>query len=553
MATKLALHKRFSVDEFQYVHGAWLTARGEVIYRDFFEHHFPLVHQIMAIPWLFLEDDPTNIIALRAAFLPVFFLLICSAWWINRSAERVTGLITPLVILATSALVGMGVEIRPDTLAFALFLAGVALLYARPRDSPLTSFVSGLLITLSLWGTQKVVYYGLPIAAVFVLDWLRLRTGSEKRQLVGNIRAFTAGSAMTIVAIATYLTATKSWSAWYEWGVRWSFVHQLHYPPFPWTQNLLPLISLHTWLFVLATVGVVHTCRRVFAKQEREVVHPDLILLGLLVTTLASAAWQVAPYLYSFLPFLTVLAIFAARGITATYQTLVGWRSSQPVAATFFMALGVLLLAGELLHVRTILNRELQLDNAKQVDQLQLVGELTSPDDAVFDIAGERVARPGIHYFYFTDAVIRELEAATLAQEFPAGIVQRECAVYLHDDRFSSFPGELKHFLVNNFQPMTANVWLWGRRFHPNLDPNSASAFLAVKAGKYFVQPPQAFAQGKILIDDQPLSAPEVSLEKGVHRVRSSPGTPAFSLLWLPRNGQHWAPQPHPAAVLSSL
>lgn len=548
----LSLHKRFSVDEFEYVHGAWLIARGEVIYRDFFEAHFPLVNQLMAIPWLFLEDDPTNILYIRVAFLPVFLSIVGSAWWINSRKDRLTGLLTPLMILATAALVGMGIEVRPDTTAFAFFLAGVAVLHAKPRISQIKGITAGFLIALSVWGSQKVVYYALPILAAFILESIQTRQRS-RNGLLGGFGAFTTGAAISVSGIATYLTVTNSWSDWFKWGVQWSFTHQLHYPPFPWTQNFLPLFSLHTWLFVFGSIGVFQACRERLGSAKDEGVHPDLLLLGLLVSTLASAAWQTAPFLYSFVPFLTILAIFAARGLTATLRRLTQIRATRPATGLFLMLLGGLLICGELLHVRTIVHRELALDNSKQIATLQRVGELTRPGDAVFDIAGKRVARPGIHYFFFTDAVIRKTETVALAKEFPAGILENECSVYLHDDRFSSFPAELRLFLLSNFQPMTDEIWLWGRRYPSGSETSSDAAFFAVKTGAYFVHPPQALAEGDIFIDGISLAAPDFTLEKGTHQVHSSPETPAFSLLWLPRDEQHWEPRQHPAATAERL
>ena len=457
------------------------------------------------------------------------------------------------MILATTALVGMGIEIRPDNTAFAFFLAGVAVLHTRPRTTWLKGISAGLLFSLSVWGSQKVIYYGLPILAAFILEGILLRRRSQKG-LLGGFIPFATGSAITVGAIATYLTITKSWTDWFEWGVRWPLLHQIHYPPFPWTQNFLPLFALHTWLFIFGSIGVFQVCReRVASAKKKEALHPDFLLLGLLVSTLASAAWQVAPFLYSFVPFLTILAIFAARGLVATVRYFDQLRTRRPTTGLFFMVLGCLLIGGEMLHVRTIIGRELILDNSKQLATLQQVGELTRPGDAVFDIAGKRVARPGIHYFFFTDAVIRKLEAETLAVEFPAGIIEKECTVYLHDSRFSSFPRELKGFLVDNFQPMTDEIWLWGRRYPEGSDASSEAAFFAVKTGTYFVHPPQALAAGNIFVDGNLISAPDLTLDKGAHQIRSSPETPAFSLLWLPRNGQVWIPRQHAAAVLSAL
>ena len=38
----------FEWDELQLLHGAWRIAHGDVPYRDFFEHHPPLLHLLLA-------------------------------------------------------------------------------------------------------------------------------------------------------------------------------------------------------------------------------------------------------------------------------------------------------------------------------------------------------------------------------------------------------------------------------------------------------------------------------------------------------------------------
>ncbi len=40
--------RAFDPDEFQHAHSAFLIYRGQVPYRDYFEHHPPLLHQVMA-------------------------------------------------------------------------------------------------------------------------------------------------------------------------------------------------------------------------------------------------------------------------------------------------------------------------------------------------------------------------------------------------------------------------------------------------------------------------------------------------------------------------
>ena len=45
---RMTLFKSYALhgfrDEFQYAHAAWLVSKGAVPYRDFFDHHFPLLY-----------------------------------------------------------------------------------------------------------------------------------------------------------------------------------------------------------------------------------------------------------------------------------------------------------------------------------------------------------------------------------------------------------------------------------------------------------------------------------------------------------------------------
>lgn len=586
-----SLTKAYSVDEYQYAHGAWQIARGEVIYRDFFEHHFPFIHQILALAWLAMDDSPHNILVLRLVMLPFLALTLLAAAAINRRWGPGTALLTAILILACPVVVTTGTELRPDALALAFFFGAIAVLAvggtgkaAERGPRWVAGALSGALLTLALWSTLKVAYYGIAFPAAFVADgllWLGVLgesngggapagdeeggTGS-RGYLLGHPLAFAAGSLAVILLVALYLLLTGSADDWFHWCLQWSFVHQEHYPSVSWIQNFLQLyLRDHLWLYPLAALGLWQTGRRLTGElRERGDLRragPELLLLGTFVAAFASFVWQTAPYLYSALPFAVISALFAARGLAWACRALI--RRARPGAplrrampAVFGLGLLVLLLAGELSHIRTLLARLEALSNQPQHALWQRLEGMIEPDDPVYDIAARHVSHPSVHFFYFTDAVVRDLLGERLAREVPPAILEQGVTVYLHDDRFPSLPAALRGFLLRYFQPLDQELWIWGQRYRTDADGKVEGEFLAVRAGEYYVTPGAALQAGELVVGGETVPASGViELTAGPHELRFQ-GPPGAGrelyVLWLPKDGERRHPIPERPVITGS-
>lgn len=550
------LGKRYSVDEFQYAHGAWLISRGEIIYRDFFEHHFPLIHQLLAGVWTFLDDDPHNLQILRLAMLPFAALTVVSAALLNRRWAPGTAWVTAIALLATVNFQTLATEVRPDPLAAALFLAALAVLTLKRLSPGLRGALSGVLLTLALWGTLKVVYYGLVFPAAFAADlfvWWRRRRGTAppgsrgagKSQgtsyFLGHPLAFALGSLAVVAAVALYLLASGSAGDWFFWCLRWSFVHQEHYPIVSWIQNGIGYLQHHAWLVVFAGLGLWRTGAGLSTAGE-PARRRDLLLLGALAGATASFVWQTAPYLYSLAPFNALAAVFAARGLVWPVHALLELRTRRPAAAVLGGTLLALLAVGQLSHTRTQFQRIHRFDNQQQHRVFEQLRRMTTVEDPVYDIAGRQIARPSVHFFYFTDAVVRDLLAERLEREIPPAILATGCTVYLHDERFDSLPPGLRTFLLTHFQPLSPDLWVWGQRYRTDDRGTLRDRFLAVRDGDYYLVPADAASRGRLEIDGRRVESGIVRLEKGEHRL-SYHGPPGeLHLLWLPRDGERRAP-----------
>jgi hypothetical protein len=277
-------------------------------------------------------------------------------------------------------------------------------------------------------------------------------------------------------------------------------------------------------VLVLACVGVAAAIR-----SPRDAHGSTVLLLVALGTTTLSFALQKAPYGYSLIPCLVLVAIFAARAVEAIAQ----WpRPSLRVA--WLAAFACLAIAGATWPERAL--AESGKSNASQRAMLARVARLTAPDDPVYDNAGMAVARPHVHFFFFTDETLRKMMPDVLERKMPEAIASRGAVVAVHDSRWRGLPRGLRTYLESHFVDVGDDLMLWGQVF------SGDGTFTANRDAQYYVTPSEA--AGAIEIDGVPLGADVFELTRGEHTVRSS--APRFAILWLPRDGSRPDPmRPH--------
>ncbi len=506
----LALTKAYAIDEFQYSHAAWLVAQGQVPYKDFFEFHFPLPYQVLALPLTVLPSTPLVIGCLRVAMLGVTGLLFLSIRRILQPLPTWVCVSTLGLALTSRTLAGFLVEVRPDLFAIAFFFASVALLSG--NTSSRRAFWSGLAFGLAIWSSQKAVLYGVVFAVGFLVDLARRRRGAP---WVAFPLAWLGGVATVAGLVACYLTATGSWNEWFDCTVRWAAWHERHYPRFSRATYLLPTLREAPHLVVLALVGVLAELRE----------PPKLPRLLLLAWPAALASYLVAkaPFAYALLPFLLITCVLAGRGAAWAIARL---RSRVTRFGMLAFALGALTVCA------WVVPRQHQ-NNQGQQELLAALGRLTSVNDPVYDGAGAATARPHVGFRYYTNALIREREAATLTADVSKAIVDSGCTAMIRDLRYPGLPKALRQLLETYFQPYGADLWLWGQRISGKAD------FLAVRSDSYFVSPGSAWP--RVRIDGVPMRAETIEFTRGWHAVEVV-GAPV-DLLWLPHNGERYVPK----------
>jgi hypothetical protein len=517
--------KSFSIDEFQYTHAAWLLAGGKVPYRDFFDVHLPLVYQWLAVPIYAFGAEPASIEWLRFAFAP-FAALACVALWKAAAARGAMAAgISVAAFLGTPLVARYLVEIRADVMATAFLMAAVAALEGS-RSSARRGFVSGACLGLACWATQKAWVCAVAFGVCFIIDmvWNRRR---GRRALLASPPAFAAGAGSVVALAAAYLALTGSVGAWWRWAIEWALHRERLYPGFSFEANVWAPLATGVPLLLLALAGGVRALRSLGRNALRWTEDRALLVLLAALAASASALVQVAPYPYTFLPALAFAALLAGRAVGS-------WLGA--VALALLVATGQAALS------------DLE-DNSHQREVLRKLGELTGPDDVVYDNSGSATARPHVSFFYATDALLRTQLRSSLEDELPGRILQSGCTAMIRDLRFDGLPPGLQAFLREHFQPYTSDIWLYGQRLEPG---RGTYQFVAPRSGTYFVQPAAAAESGRIQVDGHPVTRATIELERGAHEVRDD-GVSPFYLLWLPRNGERWHPAPEGTPLFSRL
>jgi hypothetical protein len=499
LALRILQHKAFTIDEFQYAHSAWLVAHGQIPYRDFFNDRFPLLYQALGSLPSLKNARPEDIIFLRWAMLPILIAIVGFHAFLNRGRGALLGVV---LLLSTSTFTTRAIEIRPDALAFALFIVAIALLSSERLDPRLAAFLAGCLVAASLWASLKAVIYG----SVFLLLFKRRKI----------LPLFVGGVGAIAALIAAYLFLSHSMADWFNWSVKWAFVHEAQYPAFPRYTTALPFLRDYWWIVAFGFIGWVKDLR------SRE----TLLVLALPLTLL-SFAIQRAPFEYSLIPFIGILTMFAARGVLMTLER---WR----IATIIVCAFGLSFAAFRSWQASAPI-ADLQLRT------LRRLGTVTSPTDAVYDNSGSYFARPSAWYFFYTDEVLRRRLGNSMTTAVEAALLHSQAPAVMMDLRFNGLPPQLQAFILEHYQPYCGDVRLWGMRFGPGAE----GRFWAIQGGSYFVYP-----SAPLIIDGNQIATPVFHLDAGAHQVMAPS---AFSILWLPRDGKTYVPAAPPARSLFSF
>lgn len=535
----LSFNKFFTIDEFQYAHAAWLCAHGMVPYRDFFDHHFPFLYQIFSVFFIF-SNNPLTILYLRAGMILFLILDFCAIWLINSKYSRnyLSSLLGIVFLLCCWPFITRALEIRPDSMAFALFFCSLAVVCFHKKEINIPPFkrfchpfTAGMILALAVWSSQKVLVYGAPIALFLLVDFISYHQKKRGNSLFGNPYHFLNGSMLVGFIILGYLFLTRSLVTMWFWCIMFPMEMQAGFQGFSWAKHFFPGFGWYFWVIPLFLVGWISSLIRL----KKEWVPIEVLLLTLPFFAFLSYIIQVAPYDYSLIPFYAVFALYAGRGGGFIIEKLV--KSTQLPNLIRFSALVCFIISimiAVLLNLQTFA-RFMEDNNASQLQVLKQISTLTEEDEVFFDNTGNFVSRPHAYYFYYNFPFMREDWQIKFTKEIPEAVFDSKCTWLFEDDRSAELPEPVISFLLAHFVRYSPELWVWGRKFY------GKGTFKAIKNGKYFIYPEDVLEGNDIRLGDKKIKKQIFSLAEGYYRV-SSKVNKEFYIIYLPADGKTFKP-----------
>ncbi len=533
-AVALALRRFLQMDEFVFVRCAWLVSRGEVPYRDFFDHHTPLFYVLLAPIVGVLPERAATMVATRFAVLPLLAVLVVATWRLCRArASPRAATAATLLLLAYPAFVTRALEIRPDLLAAACFV-GAATLLARAAG-PARAFAAGALIASALLATQKSAHYVWGLALLGL--WAPMEAG-DRTEVRGRRRlAFLAGGATPAFAVLLVLAGAGALAPFWDQNVTLALQWQLDATTGSVAGTLREAVAVWPLWALVATTGLVLAIGERARRPAGGMAVAELAIAAAALPATISLFTLPFSWPYNLIPFFPALTPFAALAIDRAPA-----RWSRGLVAALVLA--------ALVQEAGWWRFEMRRDNRAQLAHLETLLAATAPEEAVFDDNGGYLFRPAAYRYWYHSRAMRQLLRPEMARDMVPAIEAAGAVAWIPDLRFDELPRNVISWVAAHFQRYRGPVMLWGVRVAAAGAPPEGELEVGVpRAARYFVvgERGEPLAGRRVTIDGEPRAEREpFSLTAGAHRVRVDGEGPRAYLLWLPRTGEVWIPETGP-------
>jgi len=187
------LYKPFNPDELQHLHIAWLVSQGEIIYRDFWEHHGAAYGLLNGALMYIVNPAPSAnvLIWFRSLSLIATLGVMIIIWLMARqlSLSRLGSFLAVAAYASLFIVQNKGIEMRPDALQNLFWVGGLYLLIRNQSGGSFGRAVGvGALFALAILSNTKAGIGPLFVVVFYCLGhWLCGLDWSHIKRDVGGM------------------------------------------------------------------------------------------------------------------------------------------------------------------------------------------------------------------------------------------------------------------------------------------------------------------------------------------------------------------------------
>lgn len=508
-------------DEIEHLHSSWLVYKGNVPYKDFFEHHNPLLWYLLSSLFMIFTDDIGVVSAGRGIMFAFNLMILVVSYKIAREYfNKVISSLAVVAILFEYNYMISAELIRPDIamtllwlVAFYLFLRSMKSNYPKKY-----LFLSGILIGVAFTFKQMALFFLLAlIMSVIVQNLYKQRT--DKQIMFKHVLLLLMGSIIPIALLFTYFYFNNALNDFVYWTFIFNLEHNIGNILLRSAQVLSGFLNdIPFWALGLA--GVITAT--ISLLKERLPDNEVPLLISIYIVALSLIPSDVMWY-YRYMPLTPLVAIYVIfviknviidRGI----EYLKGSHEKKLIIFTFL----ILLLFG-LMHPLSFLVSwkiencglsQLILENrTKQDDTMKFVWRLTSPGDAVFDGYGLYISRNHSYKYWFMHESLFDLSSL---KNIPEYLNKTQTKVVIYDSRVEQLSNEVQEFIKRHYVPTGKHdVYVVGATLTKDDLQDGSGSFYLLSSGNYEVLMNGTY---EIYIDDKPINN-TLYLTRGQHGI----------------------------------
>jgi len=401
------LYSSLDYDELQHIHIAWNTARGEIMYKDFFEHHGPLYSLLNGL--LF------NLFGLKAGFGVVYFYRVLSLIYLFLivfltflSGRHIFNSV-PMGLCAAALLSILvffqdkATEIRPDVLQNLFSLAAFFLLLRNINKNDLKrNIAAGTLLGLMLMCNSKTFIIIAAIIIYLFIDNYMLQR--KIKTFFYNIMAIFIPTLVIFLLFYLYFALN---------GVLYDFLFYAYQFPFMVLTSKRPNLPGEYLLFffknqlsflLLSIPGFGLLLKTIIDNYKNKKNFQKLIFL--FITTVVTLSTSILPlYKQQYLTFLPFLALTAIYGFVRIHLMLKKRMDFNKIQLGIEFSLIILLFAGLLpasLNSMLLFQNEQKLTEQKNLTEYIIKN--TSRNEKIMIVwtdAGGYMFNDDLQYYWY--------------------------------------------------------------------------------------------------------------------------------------------------------
>lgn len=422
LAALMVINKAFNPDELQHLHIAWSISRGEVIYRDFWEHHGPLFSLLNGTLIYLFDPAPS----LRILFLSRLLSLAATTamlgvvWSCARqlSLSRIGAFLAVAVCTSFYFVLNKGGEMRPDPLQALFWTGGVLMLLINQSNGKLRhTIMAGALFVLAVMSNAKAGIGPFFVGAFYLSGWLIC--GLSWSDFWRDMRGMLTGAGIALLPFIAYFGINNALGDFLYFNYVWNVLLNYYWSTI-WQGALdgeESGVTLRNWQFfvdnqlpalLLAGAGFCFWLNKIRRSEDQASKQRNWLFL--IVTAGTSLGWLLNQHSQFFLMFLPFWSVIISFGLTSIANVFGKSRRDAGVVLSSALAViaAIMMLRYSLAH--TTFTEDALLQNQKRATSAFVnMSERDEPVGILWNQCGGYMFNPHVSFYWVAMPYISEV------------------------------------------------------------------------------------------------------------------------------------------------